>query len=168
MSSSSRASEVASTVDFLCRHEHHVPTVAAWLHRRWLARAGVDRAGAATLLRARLHEDRLPLALIALADGLVVGTASLVHGPADAAAELRGLYVRADRRGRGIGALLCDRALDEARLLGAATVVLDTYEAAPFFARLGWESAGRRAVRLGLSIKTVTAMERRLVPACTG
>ncbi len=63
--------------------------------------------------------------------------------PCGADALLRSVAVRADLRDRGVGDLLCRRALDLARAHGARAVWLLTTTADGWFARRGFEAADR-------------------------
>jgi amino-acid N-acetyltransferase len=77
---------------------------------------------------------------VAQAGAEVVGAVGLeVHG---AAALLRSLVVREDRRRSGVGASLVRRVLREAARQGARSVVLRTAGAEEFFRRLGFEPVG--------------------------
>jgi putative acetyltransferase len=66
---------------------------------------------------------------------------------AGGAAEMKRLYVRPDYRGMGIGRMLAECVLDEARVLGYSVVKLDTLpamrEAQRLYAELGFADAGR-------------------------
>ncbi len=68
--------------------------------------------------------------------GEVVGMVGLeVYGPS---ALLRSVVVNEAMRGRGLGDLLTDTALAEARSRGVRTVYLFTRDRAPFFVRYGF------------------------------
>jgi GNAT superfamily N-acetyltransferase len=58
-------------------------------------------------------------------DGAVVGTAG-VHLIGPATGELKRMWLRPDRRGRGLGRRLMDACLAEARALGCRVLRLDT------------------------------------------
>jgi predicted N-acetyltransferase YhbS len=85
------------------------------------------------------------------------GTAALMLGP---------LAVQAKQRGRGIGVALMERALDEARRLGHAVVILVGDE--PYYARVGFSKLPPGRIRfpgpvdqsriLGLSLKSGAAL----------
>lgn len=63
--------------------------------------------------------------LVAVLDGRAVGCVA-VKRLDERTGEIKRLYVRPAGRGRGIGSLLVERVLDEARSLGYRRVVLDT------------------------------------------
>lgn len=58
-------------------------------------------------------------------DGRIVGTAGLVP-KGDGVVELKKMYLRSEVRGRGLGRLLLERAVERARRMGCRRVVLDT------------------------------------------
>jgi predicted N-acetyltransferase YhbS len=92
----------------------------------------------------RLRAGRVPaagLSFVAAEHGRVVGTVRLWHVQAGgrAALLLGPLAVHPDWRGRGIGAALMRRALDEARRRGHAGVLL--VGDAPYYGRFGFSAA---------------------------
>jgi GNAT superfamily N-acetyltransferase len=74
----------------------------------------------------------------------VVGSVA-IRAACDGEAELKRMYLVPDRRGRGLGRRLLERALEWARDGGLATVTLDTTEEMAA-ARSLYESVGFRAV----------------------
>src|SRR5262245_49464533 len=97
-----------------------------------------------TKVSERLREGRLPAAGLALAAtdrGRIVGTVRLFDvtaGIARRALLLGPLTVHPDYRGRGIGAALVRRALDDARRLGHRAVML--VGDAPYYGQFGFSS----------------------------
>lgn len=100
----------------------------------------------------RLRQGRSPaagLAYVATERGRVVGTVRLWNvfaGPGRPALLLGPLAVDAAWRGRGIGAALVARALDEAGRLGHAAVLL--VGDAPYYGRFGFSSAMTGELRM--------------------
>jgi SAM-dependent methyltransferase len=78
---------------------------------------------------------------VAVEGSEIVGCAAVERE--GAAALLRSVAVRADRRGRGWGARLSDAAVEAARAGGATEAWLLTETAESFFGRLGWSDAAR-------------------------
>lgn len=118
------------TIELLQSHAHHVPTLARWHFDEWnhlYEDWSVDAVQAD--LQAHVTEG-IPTTLVALCDGDVIGSVSLVDN------DLRGyehlnpwlasLYVRSDWRGKGVGGKLVDAALAQARKLGITRLYLFT------------------------------------------
>ena len=81
-------------------------------------------------------------------DGSIVGTAGLeVYGNA---ALLRSVAVDPAWRGTGLGRLVTERALDDARSAGASEVYLLTTTAEDYFPRVGFASVARECVPAAL------------------
>ena len=108
------------------------------------------------------------LAFVAIEEGQLRGSVRfwpIVVGGHDALM-LGPLAVNASQRGRGIGVALMERALDEARRLGHAVVILVGDE--PYYARVGFSKLPPGRIRfpgpvdqariLGLSLKSGAAL----------
>jgi glucosamine-phosphate N-acetyltransferase len=89
---------------------------------------------------------------VALIDGRVVGTASLLIEPkfihnGGVTGHIEDVAVHPECQGRGIGALLVERLLEESRKEGCYKVILDCADKViPFYEKLGfhkWERAMR-------------------------
>jgi putative acetyltransferase len=65
--------------------------------------------------------------LLALSDGAVAGCGAL-HKLAPQVCEMKRLYLRPTHRGKGLGRVLCERILSEARQMGYRHLRLDTVE----------------------------------------
>lgn len=94
---------------------------------------------------------------VALIDGRVVGTASLLIEPkfihdGGVTGHIEDVAVHPEFQGKGIGAMLVDRLLAESRKEGCYKVILDCAEKViPFYEKMGfhkWE----RAMRIDLDI----------------
>lgn len=88
--------------------------------------------------------DCLPHAIVARADGRVVGCAALEVYPSGVL--LRSVAVEDAWRGRGLGQELTEQAFVLARSKGATAAYLLTTTAAEFFPRFGFERIERTAV----------------------
>ena len=104
-------------------------------------------------VRDLLTEAGLPLdgAAEAFATGVVAGDGDRLVGcaaiePYDGAALLRSVAVAPDQRGAGVGTSLVRAIEDLARERGAASLILLTETAEPWFDRLGYEVIDRSMV----------------------
>ena len=145
-------------VGCLADHAGCVATVAGWLHAEWFRDLGLSAQTALDTVRARLNRDRLPLALVAVAGRKAVGTVSLTA--ADDACRLVGLYVHPDWRRQGIGRRLCEHATGLAWASGRTRVVLETTDAADYYARLGWTPIADTVVENGPVLALAVVMQR--------
>ena len=146
-------------IEFLADHPALVPILAQWHHREWQhLTPGETIDECAQRLRASAQRDGCPLTVIALADGELAGSASLVAHDMEIRRDLTpwlsGVYVTPGRRRRGVGSALVRRVTREAARLGVATLYLFTTspENERLYASLGWsvrervEYLGRRRV----------------------
>ena len=136
------------TIAPLADHQHVLPMLARGLEQEWPGWYGPGGPGDAPKdLAEAAQRERLPVALIALRDGVPCGISVL--RPADAAAAqtghgpwVGGGLVRAELRGQGIGARLLAAVEGEARRLGFATIYCSTHRAQRLLERCGWEAIG--------------------------
>jgi predicted N-acetyltransferase YhbS len=163
-------------IDYLSRHPHFLPTLAEWTYREWFQSTGLSLEHAVTQLTQRLHEDELPLTLVAFTDE-ALGMVSIVEEVPPEGYELIpcliGLYVAPAWRRQGVGGRLCQRALLEARRLGHAGLSLYTHDREGFYARLGWVKGVTTVVETGATHQIATFMECAVAagaaepPACS-
>ena len=139
-------------ISFLADRPECIPELAPWLHAEWgwFTPESVlsDRVAK---LREHLNRDQLPLALVAHANGVLLGTAALRALDMDTRVELTpwlaAVYVTPPARGRGVGARLVARIEAEARRLGFRIVHLVTFDKARYYAKRGWEELERTSYR---------------------
>jgi predicted N-acetyltransferase YhbS len=132
-------------IGFLKDHQTQIPVIAKWFHREWgwfypeLTVQDIEER-----FRARTHKTTLPLALVALDKGKVVGTVSLKIHDMDTRPHyspwLASLYVCAHCRVQGVGRLLVERGIKHAQKLGLDQLYLYTLNRRhiPFYAAGGW------------------------------
>jgi GNAT superfamily N-acetyltransferase len=129
-------------IAFLKDHPAHVETVSRWIFDEWDHVTVADLDAEIRIVRDRLNDDRVPLSLVALDGTECAGTVSIYTYDLDSRRDLTpwlaALYVRPDRRDRGIGGALVDRTIAVARGLGIGTLYLHTETAAGFYRRRGW------------------------------
>jgi len=148
-------------IDYLAHHRAFIPEIAALSYREWMPlfeAAGISQAQLETMLAERAVTDRIPITLVALLDGELVGTGSIkLSEPGTKpglSPWLAGIYVKDAYRGSGAGAAIV-RALErKAAELGIGSLYLSTVKAQPLYERLGWtvlerlESYGLKEVAL--------------------
>lgn len=132
-------------IEYLQEHIEWIPTLASWFHREWgVYHPGLDVDGIAERLRDRLNTDRLPLALVAVDQGEVIGTVSLKEYDMDTRMQyspwLASLYVTRRSRNKGVGVRLIEAGISEARSMNIEHLYLYTREKrhVGFYAANGW------------------------------
>jgi GNAT superfamily N-acetyltransferase len=132
-------------IDYLAKHKDLIPEITDLLYGHWadLFRAGgTSKEKLRELLVERAVTDKLPIAVVALCDGVLAGTGSIkLFEPGTRAGLspwLAGMYVKDAYRGSGIGASIV-RALEaRASELGVTTMYLSVGAAEAFYLGLGW------------------------------
>jgi GNAT superfamily N-acetyltransferase len=130
-------------VGYLADHADQVVALAAALHAQdreyYRARTPADVAADLAL---SLQREALPLALIALRDGIVLGTATLSYDSITTHPHLgpwlTAFYVRPELRRRGIGRKLVAAIEAAAQRLGYEQLYAGSGRAASLFERIGW------------------------------
>ncbi len=118
-------------IHHLFDHPKHIRLVAQWIYNEfWAGKAGYSAETFEMLLRQADNPDRIPLSLIALADGQPVGTVNLVHTDSETRPDLHpwlaALVVVPEYRHFGIGSALVRALMLEARELGFSALYLGT------------------------------------------
>jgi N-acetylglutamate synthase-like GNAT family acetyltransferase len=131
------------TIEYLADHPEVIPTLAQWQHAEW----GHTRPGdTVESRRARIeswcNRDRIPLAVVALDHGKILGSASLIAYDMETRMELTpwlaAVFVGEPYRRKGVGAALVRRIMDEAGNLEVPLLYLYTVHSEKFYAALGW------------------------------
>ena len=141
-------------IEPIAAHPGRVDMLAAWHHAQW---GHLYSHWTYEICRDELaeHASRpsgLPVTLLALEDGQLLGSVSLVFEDAPELQEhgspwLASLYVRPEARGRGLGAALARAAVARAAAEGVDELFLFTPEHREFSARLGWKPVARTALK---------------------
>lgn len=132
-------------IEYLEEHREWIPKIASWFHREWgVYHPGLDADAIAERLRDRLNTDRLPLALVAVEQGEVIGTVSLKEYDMDTRMQyspwLASLYVARRSRNKGVGVRLIEAGISEARSMNIEHLYLYTREKrhVGFYLANGW------------------------------
>lgn len=140
------------TTGYLADHPEALPILAEWQHREWGHLRPGDTAEKRMLrLQGYSNRDCVPLTVVALEAGHVLGSASLIPHDMDTRMELKpwlaGVYVGEAYRRRGIGAELVRRIMAEAGKLSIPLLYLYTVHSEKFYAALGWTLQERTSYR---------------------
>lgn len=144
-------------IGWLSAQPHWVDQLAAW-HYDAFHHCVPDWSLSQAAAELAAHRPQtVPSTLVAISDAdELLGSVSLLAedppGGAELGPWLASFYVRADQRGRGIGAALMQRARAEARALGHAHLHLWTLEQASYYERHGWERVGLLQLPPGLAV----------------
>lgn len=122
---------------------HHLPTLARWHHAEWSElRGGQSLEACRRGLQEALDGDGLPVVVVAIEHGEVVGSAALVDQAMTTHPEwtpwLAAVYVAPRSRGRGVGSRLVERIIDETDKRNFDELYLFTTTAASLYRRFGW------------------------------
>jgi predicted N-acetyltransferase YhbS len=135
-------------VEYLADHPELAPVLAGWHYAEWkdlLPEWTLETALAD--LQGHTGRRQVPTTLVALDQGLPVGSASLLAADLDGwdhlAPWVASVYVVPARRGQGVGRLLVARAVAEAHALGVPAVYLFTAGQEAYYTRLGWSPFAR-------------------------
>jgi GNAT superfamily N-acetyltransferase len=155
-------------IEYLADHVSLIPILAEWHHGEWRhLTPGETIADCARRLRESATRDGCPSTFVALLDGELLGSASLVAHDMEIRPNLTpwlsALYVAPVRRRHGVGSALVQRVVQEAARLNVQTLYLFTTsnENEMLYAKLGWsvrervEYLGKR--RVVMEIPTASA-----------
>lgn len=127
--------------------------VAGWLHAEWACHRGEPVAEVQARLARRLLAPEPVAVWVVEAGGEPAGTASLVVednpiGPGSLLC-LADLIVAPERRGQGIGRVLCTHASTHARGLGFDSLHAFTSPGRSFLQRMGWSVVADTVMTVG-------------------
>ncbi len=153
-------------ITFLKQHTNSIPLIAKWYYREWKAiyvASGMSLEDVKRTIAERANTEGIPLALVALDGGRVVGTGCLKVHDMDTRTELTpwlaGIYVERNHRRKGIGSKLVSALEGIAKSLGTQRLYLYTPQSAGFYTRLGWAEYERTTYKG----QDVTIMEKILL-----
>lgn len=155
-------------IDYLANHSALIPELSTLLYNEWAdlyQAAGLTKQDLTTALELRCATNQLPLTLVAVtADGQLLGAGSIKldePGTKEGLSPwLGGIYVKANQRGLGLGALIVTALEDKARELGVTDLYLSADTAEGFYLRLGWHTL---ELLESFGVRDVVLMSKRLV-----
>lgn len=133
-------------IGYLADHPESVQTLALAIWPHWRKEVPEDTTveHRARKLQSHMQKAALPLALVALEQGEVLGTASLrVHdleGREELSPWLGGVFVLPNHRDKGVASALCKAAKEQARAMGISSLYLFTSDQQNLYERLGWKT----------------------------
>jgi N-acetylglutamate synthase-like GNAT family acetyltransferase len=132
----------------------HIPTIAEWHHAEWgYLNPGGTVGTRIEKMQRYLRGEAMPSMYICVEGDRVLGTAALVESDMDSHPELSpwlaSVYVHADYRKRGIGALLVNKVVTVANTLGYSPLYLFTPDQEHFYKNLGWQFIAQESYRGG-------------------
>jgi N-acetylglutamate synthase-like GNAT family acetyltransferase len=131
------------TIEYLADHPETLDTLVQWTHGEWgNVHGGETLEQRRTRFAGSLNRDRIPLTVVALEGGELLGSASLIAHDMETRMELTpwlaSVFVAEQYRRRGVGAELVRRIMAEARKLKVPLLYLYTVHSERLYASLGW------------------------------
>jgi GNAT superfamily N-acetyltransferase len=138
------------TIDNLANHRSSIPKLARYFFDEWrpvYQKRGMTLDDVTASFEARANLESMPLALVAIDGGQVIGTGSLKLDDLEVRPQLSpwlgGLFVVPEHRNRGVATALIQHLLHEARRLHLAVLYLWTPASESLYSKLGWNTIER-------------------------
>ena len=152
-------------LDYLANYRRYVKQISRWFYKEWKEYYKFDKNGLKDIensIHTRIHINTLPLAVVALKNNILIGTASLKYydmdNKKDLSPWLAGVFVAERFRNQGIGKLLINRISEEAKRLQFKKLYLWTPQSKEYYEHLGWKVVTREFYK----IAEVFVMEKTL------
>lgn len=131
-------------IEHLSDHPDVISELVDWYILEWEPYYGNTGPGDARAdLEVRRSREALPVGLVALEGGQVLGTAALgLDVTTNLTPSIIGLLVGPNHRGRGIGTALLKNCVDVARELGHRRLYVSTNLLGSLLGKMGWEEMG--------------------------
>lgn len=131
-------------IEMLSDHKDAIPLLTQWYQREWEPYYGEHGPGDARAdLEARCNRNELPIAMVAIEDDRVLGTAALdLDATTNRTPSVVGLLVAQAYRRRGVATALLEAAEDLAQSLGYRRLYVSTVVLGDLLTHLGWEAMG--------------------------
>ena len=134
-------------IEHLGQHKVAIPVIVSWLHAEWghlMPEISVQKL--ASIFEERVIPHQIPQSFVAVVDGQIVGTASLVRhdmsSRMDLTPWLASVYVAPEHRNQGIGSGLVQHVMQQAQQHNIQTMYLFTPGQEAFYTQLGWATYG--------------------------
>ncbi len=129
-------------IELLAEHSESIPKLVDWYMSEWEPYYGADGPGDARAdLRSRCNRDEIPIGLVAVEDGEILGTAAVdIDAATGLIPSVVGLLVKPSQRRRGIATALLKRAESLARTLGYSRLFVSTAILGDLLVRMDWHS----------------------------
>jgi GNAT superfamily N-acetyltransferase len=130
-------------IDYLKNHPRHLDTVVKWVYNEWWKYKNDYSFNQVRKIYQRLlNESDLPIAIVAMENNQVVGTALICERDPDIKLEIgpwvEGVFVKEQFRKQGIATKLVERIELIAETLGYKQIYLSTH-LKDFYEKRGWE-----------------------------
>lgn len=166
MTSNDQAVAGDVVVDYLANHKQFLNEVVELTYGEWhalLKAADISKEQLAELIAQRAVTDQLPITLVAISGGVLVGTGSIKMaepGTKEGLSPwLAGMFVKPAHRGMGIGASIVKALEAKALRLGVDALYLSVGMAEEFYKHLDWTVLERVD---SYGVKEVALMTKRL------
>ena len=129
-------------IELLAKHSESIPKLVDWYMSEWEPYYGADGPGDAHAdLRSRCNRDEIPIGLVAVEDGEILGTAAIdVDAATGLIPSVVGLLVKPSQRRRGTATALIKRAESLARKIGYSRLFISTTILGKLLVRMDWHS----------------------------
>lgn len=136
------------TLHYLADCPHYIPTLAAWHYAQWgELNPAKDQEVRTDGFDSHLQKRGIPTTFVACEGDELLGSASLVDSDLDIRPELTpwlaSVFVAPAARNQGVGTMLVQRVMQEARELGVPQLYLFTLDRERLYAGLGWQLVER-------------------------
>lgn len=127
----------------LCECPEHREAVGTWIYREWWSRAHSTPEVVLTLLSQHNQQDHIPYTVVALADGLPVGSCCVIENDCAHRPQwspwVAAVFVKPEWRHRAIGSRLLQEAAHIASRANVAGLYIDCLTStAAFYEANGW------------------------------
>lgn len=150
-------------IEYLADHPECIPELATLHFAEWsFLNPGESLDDKKAYLKRLCSRHGVPSFIIAIEDGELVGSASLIAQDMDDRPDLTpwlaDVFVKPEYRGRGIATSLIQRIESEARIAGIVRLYLYTPDAAKLYQKLGWrifEACQYKGVEVLIMVKKI-------------